>query len=205
MLSQYANSPKFVKLVEGLKSQISNANTIEDWVRVVYDLKTASGYGLDVWGVILNQGRLLYYKDEYGIQRSVYLRGAQTIGSEDYKEEQIEGYYRMLLFFKAFSYVTNSTLKSFNDLLRFYFEDKKVFVQEIGTMVIELVFRFFPTTLEKIIFASDLFPKPTGVGLNFRFIPTGEWFGFFDKSVVNPEDQPFAPFNHKPFYPYEPS
>lgn len=205
MLSQYANSPVFVSLINGLREQISNAETINEWINVVYNLKTASGIGLDLWGLILNQSRLLYYKDEYGIQRSVYLRGAQTIGSEDYTEEQIEGYYRMLLFFRAFSYVTNSTLKSFNDLLRFYFEDKKVFVQEIGTMVIELVFRFFPTTLEKIIFASDLFPKPTGVGLNFRFIPSGEWFGFFDKNVVNPEDQPFAPFNHKPFYPYEPS
>ena len=201
MLSQYANSPKFVKLVEGLKAQINNANTIEEWIRVVYDLKTASGYGLDVWGVILNQGRLLYYT-ENGVEKSVYLKGAQTVGGESYTDEQMEGYYRMLLFFKAFSYVTNSTLKSFNDLLRFYFEDRRVYVQEIGTMAIELVFEFFPTTLEQIIFASELFPKPTGVGLNFRFIPKGEWFGFFDPEAENPTDQPFAPFNHKPFYPY---
>ena len=201
MLSQYANSPKFVKLVEGLKAHISNASTIDEWIRVVYDLKTASGYGLDVWGVILNQGRLLYYT-ENGVEKSVYLKGAQTIGGESYTDEQMEGYYRMLLFFKAFSYVTNSTLKSFNDLLRFYFEDKMVYVQEIGTMAIELVFEFFPTTLEQIIFASELFPKPTGVSLNFRFIPKGEWFGFFDPEAATPEDQPFAPFNHKPFYPY---
>lgn len=203
MISQYANSPKLVKLIEGMRNAFSNTQTMEDWFDVVYNLKTARGFGLDIWGLILNQSRLLYYKDEYGIQQSVYLKGAQTIGNESYTEEQIEGYYRMLLFFRAFSYVTNSTLKSFNDLLRFYFEDRKVFVQEIGTMSIELVFGFFPTTLEKIIFASDLFPKPTGVKLNFRFIPKGEWFGFFDDGAALPEDQPFAPFNHKPFYPYE--
>ena len=202
MISQYANSPKFVKLVEGMREQFNNTKTIEDWFNIVYNLKTATGYGLDVWGLILNQSRLLSYV-ENGVTKTVYLKGAQTVGGESYTDEQIEDYYRMLLFFKAFSYTTNSTLKSFNDLLRFYFPaDKRVYAQEIGTMAIELVFEFFPTKLEKIIFASELFPKPTGVGLNFRFIPTGEWFGFFDENALTPEEQPFAPFNHKPFYPY---
>ena len=203
MISQYANSPKFVKLVEGMRSAFNEAQTIEDWFNIVYNLKTASGFGLDVWGLILNQSRLLYYTDE-GVEKTVYLKGSQTVGGEDYTAEQIEEYYRMLLFFKAFSYITNSTVKSFNDLLRFYFPPEKlVYVQEIGTMAIELNFEFFPTTLERIIFASELFPKPAGVGLRFRFIPKGAWFGFFDENAALPEDQPFAPFNHKPFYPYE--
>lgn len=202
MLSQYANSPKFVKLVEGLKEQFSNAKTMEDWFNIVFNMKTASGFGLDIWGLILNRSRLLYYKDTDGNEQSIYLRGEQTIGGETYTAEQIEETYRMLLFFTAFSYITNSTLKNFNDLLRFYFPpEKRCYVQEIGTMAIELVFGFFPTLLEKIIFASELFPKPTGVGLNFRFIPEGEWFGFFVEDKI-PTEQPFAPFNYKPFYPY---
>ena len=144
MLSQYANSPKFVKLVEGLKEQFDSSKTMEDWFRFVFNLKTATGYGLDVWGLILNQGRLLYYTDN-GVQKSIYLKGAQTVDGETYTEEQIEGYYRLLLFFRAFSYISNSTLQSYNDLLRFYFEDRRVYVQEIGTMAIEIVFEFFPT------------------------------------------------------------
>ena len=54
MLAQYANSPILVSLVEGLQEQINNAKTMEDWFRIVFDLRTAKGFGLDIWGKILN-------------------------------------------------------------------------------------------------------------------------------------------------------
>lgn len=63
MISQYANSPVYVKLYNGLMDLFSNAQTLEDWYNVVFNLKTAQGFGLDIWGVILNQGRLLNYKN----------------------------------------------------------------------------------------------------------------------------------------------
>ena len=61
MISQYANSPNFVKLNTGLEGIFSNAQTLEDWYNIVFNLKTATGYGLDIWGSILNQDRLLKY------------------------------------------------------------------------------------------------------------------------------------------------
>lgn len=63
MLSQYANSPKYVSLYNSLCDLFSNAQTMEDWYNIVFNLKTAQGYGLDVWGSILNKGRLLTYKN----------------------------------------------------------------------------------------------------------------------------------------------
>lgn len=205
MLSQYANSPIFVKLTNGINEQLSNAKTMEDWYRLVFNLRTAQGYGLDIWGKILNQGRRFSYLDSNDNVIDVYLKGEQTVEGVHYTATEIEELYRTVLFFKAFSYVTNCSIKNLNDLLQFFFIDKMVYVYEIGVMEIEVVFRFFLKKLEKAIFTSELFPKPTGVGLNFRFIPDGEWLGFFEEGSdpSEPDKQPFSPLDNKPFYPYD--
>lgn len=208
MLAQYANSPTIVKLVTGINEQLNNAKTIEDWYRLVFNLKTAQGYGLDIWGKILNQSRRFKYIDENEQEQEIYLQGAQTIGGVSYTADQIEEKYRMILFFRSFSYVGNCTLQSLNTMLNFFFlsqlnnENKIVRVIDYGTMAIEAYFSFFVEKLDKAIITSDLFPHPTGVKVNFRFVPNGEWFGFFmsGKSAI---EQPFAPFDHKPFYDYE--
>ena len=211
MLSQYANSPVFVKLVNGIKDQLDNSKTLNDWYNIVFNLKTATGFGLDIWGKILNQSRRVSY-DDNGTTVNVYLQGAQTVDGVSYTAEQMEDLYRTVLFFRAFSYITNCTVKSLNELLLFYFNDytsdtesgknkKIVYVYELGTMSIEVVFRFFINKLEKAIFTSDLFPKPTGVRLQFRYIPNGEWFGFY-MSGKTATEQPFSPFDNRPFYPY---
>lgn len=211
MLSQYANSPVLVKLVNGLQEQFNNAQTMEDWFRVIFNLKTATGYGLDIWGKILNQGRAITFTDTNDNVVNVFLQGAQTVDGVSYTAEEIENFYRTVLFLKAFSYISNCSLKNLNDLLNFYLnmtaengQEKKAYAYNIGTMAIEIVFEFFMPKLEQSIFTSDIFPVPAGVDINFRFIPKGAWFGFYDADVGanNPEDQPFAPFNHKPFYPY---
>ena len=205
MLSQYANSPVIVNLVNGVVEQINNAQTIDDWFRIVFDLRTATGFGLDLWGKILNQSRRFQFLDENNNVVDVYLQGEQTVDGVHYTDAQMEDMYRTVLFFRAFSYITNCSIKSMNELLQFYFKEKSVYVYEIGTMEIEVVFRFFINKPEKAIFASELFPKPTGVGLNFRYIPDGEWLGFFEEGSdpTEPDKQPFAPMDIKPFYPYD--
>lgn len=209
MLAQYANSPKLVSLVQGLQEQFNNAQTIEDWLRIVFDLRTATGFGLDIWGKILNQSRRFEYVDENQQVVKVYLQGAQTVGGVDYTAEQMDEFYRTALFLKAFSYISDCSLKNMNDLLYFYFNstadgtspDKKAYAYNVGTMAIEIVFEFFMPKLEQAILTSDLFPTPAGVDVNYRFIPKGAWLGFYMAGKTATE-QPFAPFDHKPFYPY---
>lgn len=207
MLAQYANSPVLVKLVNGINEQLNNAQTIEDWFRIVFDLRTATGFGLDIWGKILNQSRRFQYVDENNQTVDVYLQGDQTFDGVSYTAEQMDEFYRSALFLRAFSYISDTSLKNINDLLHFYFnvtgsEEKKVYAYNVGTMAIEIVFEFFMPKLEQAILMSDLFPSPAGVQLNYRFVPKGAWLGFYDENAETPEEQPFAPFNHKPFYPY---
>lgn len=201
MISQYANSPKFVSLVSGLTGIFNNAKTLEDWYNVVFNLKTASGYGLDIWGSILNQGRLFYYTDPVsGDTESVYLKGAQTVDGVAYSEEQIEEIYRQVLFLKAMANITNATLSSLNQMLQFYYQGRgRAYVYEYDTMEIRYVFEFYVNKLEKAIFTSEIMPKPTGVLASFEYIPLGEYFGFF-VSGLSATNQPYAPFDQKTFY-----
>ena len=93
MLSQYANSPIYVSLLNGLKDQFDNSKTLEDWFRVVFNIKTASGYGLDIWGKILNVSR--YVNMQVGEDTIKYLE---------------DPLYRQVLFFRAMSNITNCSV-----------------------------------------------------------------------------------------------
>ena len=197
-LSQYANSERYMGLFNNLCYLFNNSKTLEDWYRVVFNLKTASGYGLDIWGIILNQGRQISY-EENGTIVNIFLGGEQTIDGITYSADYMENMYRMVLFLKALGYITNCTLASLNSLLQFYFE-KRVYVINYGTMAIRYVFEFYASKLEKAIFTTNILPRPTGVLANFEYMPLGEYFGFFVDGLAQPTDQPFAPFDQKPFY-----
>lgn len=202
-LSQYANSRVYMNLYNGLSNIFSNAKTLEDWYNIVFNLKTASGYGLDIWGNILNQGRQFSY-DDNGTTVYVFLGGEQTIDGITYSAEYMEGMYRMVLFLKALTHITNCTLASLNSLLQYYFKDRidpennqNVYVINYGTMAIRYVFQFYVSKIEQSIFTSDVMPRPTGVLANFEFVPYGQYFGFF---VEGEETQPYTPFDNKPFF-----
>lgn len=63
MISQYANSERFKRLVDNLRNAFNNAKTFKDWYDIAFNIKTAKGYGLDVWGAILNQSRHFINKE----------------------------------------------------------------------------------------------------------------------------------------------
>lgn len=195
MISQYANSPKFLKLVNGLKEQFDNAKTIEDWFNIVYNIKTATGFGLDIWGLILNQGRGFTYIDpQTSAATYIYLKGAQTIGGTPFTATQIENTYRTILLLKAMGNITNASIRSLNEMLQFYFQDRgRMYVYEYDTMKIRYVFEFYCNKLEKSIFQSDVMPKPTGVGTSFEYIPKGNYFGFHVAGKSQSE-QPYTGF-----------
>lgn len=197
-LSQYANSIKYMALFNNLSYVFNNSRTLEDWFNVVYNLKTAYGYGLDIWGIILNKDRQFYY-EENGTIKYIYLGGEQTIDGKTYSASYMEEMYRMVLFLKVLCCITNCTLASLNSLLQFYF-NQRVYVINYGTMEIRYVFEFYVSNLEKAIFSTEFLPRPTGVLANFEYLPQGGYFGFFVDGINDPTEQSFAPFDNKPFY-----
>ena len=150
------------------------------------------GDGTDTRPTNLNVMDIYSQKEE-----TVYLQGAQVIDGVPYTDEQIEDLYRMTLFLKAMSNITNATLKSINDMFAIYFEGQ-CFAYEYDVMKIRMVVRFFTTKIERAIF-TNLFPKPTGVLMGFEFLQAQEYFGF-NVQGLPADEQPYAPADQKPFY-----
>ena len=200
LISQYANSEKILRLANGIRSMFSNAKLISDWYKIVYNIKTAKGFGLDIWGKILNQSRnFIYTNPNTGVQTNYYLKGALTVDGTYISADEVEETYRKVLFMKAISLITNATEKSLNELLQFYFEGRRVYVVQYDTMKLRYVFEVVVNKLEKSIFQSDLLPKPTGVGATFQYMPKNNYFGFYVHSRPQ-NDQYWTPFDNKPFY-----
>lgn len=194
MIGQYANSPVLVALNNGLTELFDDSQFVENWYNVVFNLKTATGYGLDVWGRILNMSREIEYN---GV--SYYLQGAQTIGGITFTAEEMENFYRMVLQITAMRYIGNASIYSINSILDVIFSDYgRAYCYEYGTMQIRYVFEFYMNDLLKAMIES-LNMHPSGVLTSYEYLPLGEFFGFYNEDSTQ-QNQPYAPFNVKPFY-----
>lgn len=182
MIGQYANSPVLVALDNGLQNLFDDGQFVQNWYNVVFNLKTASGYGLDVWGKILNRSRqFIYNGNEY------YLKGEQTIGGKHYTAEQMENFYRLILQITAMRYIGNASIYSINSILNAVFENYgKAYCVEDSTMQIRYYFEFYVDDVLKVVIET-LNLHPTGVLVSgYEYLPIGEFMGFYidDSSIT---------------------
>ena len=194
MIGQYANSPVLVSLDNGLKELFNDSPFVVNWYNAVFNMNTATGYGLDIWGKILNRNReFIYNGTEY------YLQGEQTIGGVHFSEEEMENLYRLVLQITAMRYIGNASIYSINNILQTIFKDYGLaYCIEYGTMKIRYVFQFYMNEVLRAIIET-LNMHPAGVLTSFEYLPLREFLGFYnvDESQT---DQPYAPFDNKPFY-----
>lgn len=194
MISQYANSPVFKELNDGLTQSFNDSGVIEDWYNKVFNPKTANPYGLDMWGYILNRSREFEYN---GVK--YYLKGAQTIGGVSFTAEEMEELYRKVLQITAMRYVGNASIDSINNILNVVFGDQGIcYCYNYAPMRIRYVFQFYVNDVLKAVIET-LNPHPTGVMTSFEYLPVGEFLGFIT-GEDDPEDEPYTPFEDGPFY-----
>ena len=192
VISQYANSPVFLKLANGTQDLFDDSEFVQNWYNVIFNLETATGYGLDVWGKILNRDRRFIYD---GVE--YYLKGAQTIDNVEFTDEEMENLYRKVLQLTAMRYIGNASIASINKMIQFIF-DGKCYCLEYAPMQIRYVFRFYMNNVQKAIIET-LNPHPTGVLSSFEYLPVGEYFGFIVDGKAQ-DEQPYLPFDNVPFY-----
>ena len=195
MIAQYANSPVLVKLDNGLKTLFNDSIFTTNWYNVVFNIATATGYGLDVWGKILNRNRSFVYNGtEY------YLQGAQTIGGVSYTADEMEDLYRMVLQITAMRYIGNASCSAINRVLEVVFNKYgKAYCYEYATMQIRYVIEFYASNVLKAIIET-LNLHPTGVLTSYEYLPVGEFLGFYTNAQEQSEEEPYTPFDNGPFY-----
>jgi len=128
LLSQYANSPILCNVLQGMNDAIDPRVQIDQWFLNLWNIDTAKGYGLDVWGRIVGVSRFVQVPDDidyFGFQTGGLPEHSLPFGSgvfwagmpatETY--ELSDDAYRSLIFFKAFANVSAMTIPNLNKLV----------------------------------------------------------------------------------------
>lgn len=149
LLVQFANSPTIVALTNALAEYFDLDKVEDDFFDKIYNIDTAEGKGLDIWGLRLGVSRYLKipFEEEYfGFFEADYspFDDAPFYSGQDAALETVElsdSSYRKLLLAKALANISNCSVPSLNSMLRALFAGEKTFYGDftgtpIGSFVI---------------------------------------------------------------------
>src|SRR6185312_13821238 len=139
VISQYANSPTLLQLVQNIETYLDQTINFAQFYAYIWNVATAVGFGLDIWGKIV------------GVGRTILVEGTVTIlGDDDY---------RTLVLTKALANILATTAPSFNQLLSNLFPGQRCYVTDLGNMQMGVVFEFLLTPVQlAIVTQSGVFP-----------------------------------------------
>lgn len=180
VLSQYANSPILTQLILNLQQCIDQTQNLDNFFDLIWNVDTAQGYGLDVWGRIVAVNRVLHlvsgppwfgFADDLVTPPDYETFGPGGVGPF-YGGQQLtsnfilsDDGFRVLILAKAFSNICDGSILSINRLLQTLFGvSGKAYVVDNQDMSFNYVFEFKLSALQAAILTqSGVFPKPTGV------------------------------------------
>lgn len=174
ILSQYANSPRLITLIESFNESIDQTRNLDAFYDSVWNIQTATGYGLDVWGRIVGVVRVLQVADVkyFGFNE------AGTTGADPWNQSPFynggpltgnfvlsDSAFRQLIFAKALFNICDGTVKAINNLLMLLFPNMgNCYVEDLGGMTMTYHFSQPLTPVQSaIVFQSGVLPRPVGV------------------------------------------
>jgi hypothetical protein len=208
--SQFANSPTLVGIIERLNLAIEADVDIDNFYDFVWNIETAQGFGLDIWGRIVGISRSWTIPANIpylGFQNGTYPPDFTAFDDTgiwfDPKNAATQTYmlldpaFRQLILLKALANISQSTCPNINKLLlQFFGAGARAYVNNLGKMSIRYTFEFSLTPLQFAIFSnSSLLLCPAGVQATMMQIVLPV-FGFVEAGTISS-----APFGSAPFIP----
>lgn len=204
LISQYANSPTIGALIDALEEWFDPRANLLAFYNNVWNIDSAVGFGLDIWGRIVDISRRLQlpttnmptFGFDTGAQdfqpfnqapfASNFNSGAtQTFALSD-------DAYRTLILIKAFANICETTIPALNAMLQVLFAGRgRCYVQDYGAMAMAYAFEFVLTPVEyAILTQTNVPPHPAGVMVNIVQVDLSASgiFGF-DGSGLQPFNQ----------------
>jgi hypothetical protein len=206
IISQYGNSPVLNQLIQNMNAYLDPTADLDAFYDNIWDIETAVGYGLDVWGAIVGEGRqLLVPNTEYfGFSQA----SLQPFGQEPFYSGPTTGTYllsdtayRLLILVKALSNISDASVPSYNRLLQNLFAGRgRCYVVDLGNMQMQYTFEFYLQPFEQAILTqSGAFPRPCGVKAYALQTPLDATLGFSEASL--PGGISYQTFGHGVFSP----
>jgi hypothetical protein len=189
IISQYGTTATISQLIRNMDAYIDPRTNFDEFYDFVWNVDTARGFGLDIWGRIVDISRSLVIPadvDYFGFSQAsptifpfnegVFYDRTQTFTQTFLLTDDA---YRQLILVKALSNISATNAPSVNQLLRNMFEDRgRAYVNDLGGMAIRYVFEFDLTPYEfAIVTQSGAFPRPAGVQSSMIVAPAPV-FGF---------------------------
>ena len=201
LLTQYANSPVLCGLLEGLNDALDPSANIEDFYDKVFNLSTAQGYGLDIWGRIIGVKRevpsAISGEKLFGFSETKYFTPFNVApfnggGGKNSSYRLPDELYRRLLFIKAYINILHATAPNINKFL-FQIFGKYSYYMPLGDMRAQYSFFFTPNQFENmIIYRLKLLPEPCGITVSYKIFSNNDTLGFSGSGL--------QPFNQGTFY-----
>jgi len=174
VISQFANSTRLIQLIQNFDSYVNQTVNMTAFFDMIWNVDTAQGYGLDVWGRIVGVTRTLHitFDAEYlGFKEA--LPGSNPFGQAPFwagdpltsNFNLSDDAFRVLIFAKALANISDGSIPSINQLLINLFPHRgNAYVTDGGDMSMTYTFAFALTPVELAILGqSGILPKPVGV------------------------------------------
>lgn len=174
VISQYGNSTRITEMIDSFNSALDQTENFDNLYDFVWNVLTAQGYGLDVWGRIVGVTRALSFPgtitylgfEEAGAAWTGFGQGVFFSGGGVTTNFQLtDPDFRQLILAKALSNVTDGSIPSFNAILLALFPLRgNCFIADPQNMTAVVTFQFTLNPIElAIVQQKDVLPYPCGV------------------------------------------
>ena len=206
IISQYGTSATITKLIQNMNEYLDPRADFDTFFDFVWNVETAQGFGLDIWGRIVGIAREL----TINAQQSYFGFSDALPGSHPFDEAPFyvgdpgatqtyklaDDAYRQLILVKALANISATNAPALNQLLQNMFAGRgRCYVNDLWGMALRYTFEFDLTPYEfAIMTQSGALPRPAGVNASL-FQSALPLFGFSEAGVSA------APFGQGVFVP----
>jgi hypothetical protein len=171
--SQYAQSQIINQLLSDVSAWIDPNQSVDSFYDQLWNITTATGYGLDVWGRIVGVNRVLSLVPKYfGFEEAGTL-GADPFGQSAFYSGPVlsssyplsDNAFRTLILAKAAANITNCSIPAINAIMRFLFGSSGACYCTDG-LNLTMTYTFYFTLSQvqlSIIQTAGVLPRPAGV------------------------------------------
>lgn len=179
VISQYANSPVLLELIADFADYLDPNANLNQFYRLVFNVDTAEGYGLDVWGRIVGVSRVLYLPvpgvyfgfseatpGAYPFGEGIFYGGGTLTSNFALSDTA----YRRLILAKALANISDGSIPSINAILIALFSQYgNCYVIDGGNMSLKYSFGATLDPVDRaIVTQSGALPKPAGVSFTIE-------------------------------------
>lgn len=174
IISQYSSAPTLVSLIHSFNDWIDPRVNIDAFYDLIWNVDTAQGVGLDIWGRIVGVGRVL----NVAVGKYLGFEEATNVSADPFNQSPFwsggptttnyplsDAAFRLLIFAKAMANITDGSIPSINHILLTLFPGRgNCYVTDGRDMTMTYTFDFALEPFEvAIVQGSGVLPKPVGV------------------------------------------